>query len=412
MIWYGLIPVVLQTPEKLVDLAAESKMPQIRKWTARRFAEIVAEKPECLNALLAKTANAPEHVRREIVLGIDEGLAGVRQAKRPAAWTDDYIKGLLNGAVIGKVQTINVIFGDGRAVEQVKALALDDKADIEQRKVALRSVITAAPQDLRTICEKLLKVRFLNVVALEGLVKFDDAGPAIAKAYRTFHFSERDKAVAALCSRASFAAVLLAEVEKGAIARTDITAAQARQVRSFNNAELSAKLAKVWGEFRDSPKDKLDLMAKLKADLTPEHLKAADASAGRAVFAKTCQSCHKMYGVGEAIGPDLTGAQRKDLDYLLMNMVDPSAVVAKDYQVTTFTLRDGRVLNGVIAAEAPTTVTIQLEKEKITVPKADIEKRTPSTLSLMPEGQLTTLTPQEIRNLVKYLQSHSQVDLP
>jgi mono/diheme cytochrome c family protein len=85
---------------------------------------------------------------------------------------------------------------------------------------------------------------------------------------------------------------------------------------------------------RDSPKDKADLIMSLRKDLTPARLAAADKSRGRAVFAKTCATCHRLFGAGGQVGPDLTGAGRKDLDYLLSNIVDPSAVVTKDFQLT------------------------------------------------------------------------------
>ena len=48
-----------------------------------------------------------------------------------------------------------------------------------------------------------------------------------------------------------------------------------------------------------------------------------DRELGRAVFAKTCQQCHTLYGVGANIGPDLTGSNRADVEYLLSNIVDP-----------------------------------------------------------------------------------------
>ena len=72
---------------------------------------------------------------------------------------------------------------------------------------------------------------------------------------------------------------------------------------------------------------------KFKKLLTPEYLKAADLSKGRLVFSKNCATCHRLYDDGGNIGPALTGSQRFNLDYVLENMLDPSAVVARDYQV-------------------------------------------------------------------------------
>jgi putative heme-binding domain-containing protein len=216
----------------------------------------------------------------------------------------------------------------------------------------------------------------------------------------------------AMSSRPSFAVLLLEEIARGRIAANLLSAAQARTIRGFEKPEITAKLAAVWGEFRDSPKDKLDLIAKLKGDLTKDALAKADLSAGRAVFAKTCASCHKLYGAGETAGPDLTGAGRKDIDYLLGNIVDPSAVVTKDFQMAKYEMKDGRTLGGIKLSETPQTITLQLEKEKVTIAKADIESVKQSTQSLMPDGLLQTLKPEEIRALFAYLQSDAQVELP
>lgn len=95
-----------------------------------------------------------------------------------------------------------------------------------------------------------------------------------------------------------------------------------------------------------------------------------------------------------------------------MNIVDPSAVVTKNFQMTKSELKDGHTLSGIKLAETPQTITLQLKKTKVTIPQGDIESTKPSTLSLMPDGLLQTLKPDEIRALFAYLQSDSQVELP
>src|SRR5207237_2388699 len=160
-------------------------------------------------------------------------------------------------------------------------------------KAALHSLIEARPPELRKVCESLLRVRFLNTVALQGLTRFDDpgVGKLIARSYRQFHPSERPAVVAALASRPGFAGELLELVAAGTVPRSELSAFQARQIRGFGKPDLTRRLAEVWGEFRESPKDKAELIAKLKTDLTPARLAAADPSRGRAVFAQACATC-------------------------------------------------------------------------------------------------------------------------
>lgn len=416
LVWYGLIPVGEKNPGALVPLAAEGTFPKVREWTARRLAEQYAKTPDPLDALLARTAVKPDDVRRDVVLGTAAGFAGVRKAAPPSAWKafPKEFAGPDAADLRAMVQGLDVLFGDGRALDEVRKIALDGKAELTARKAALRTLIEANPPDLRPVCETLLKTRFLNAVALDGLTRFDDpaVGKLIAANYWSFHAGERPAMIAALASRPAFAPELLNLIAKGTVARADLSAFQARQIRSFDKPELTKRLSEVWGELRDSPKDKADLIAKLKGDLAPEKLKAADKSRGRAVYAQACASCHRLFGTGGEIGPDLTGAGRKDLDYLLSNVVDPSAVVNKDFQMTVFALADGRVVNGIVVNRTPQAVTVQTDKEKVAIPKDDIEKETPSPLSLMPDGLLQPFGPDQVRDLVAYLTADAQVDLP
>jgi len=282
------------------------------------------------------------------------------------------------------------------------------------RRYALETLIEARPDDLRTICEQLLSVRFLNLTALEGLTLFDDPiiGEELAKNYRSFHPTERSAVIAALVSRPAFAGALLNQIEAGTIPATEVGALEARQIRSFGDANLAARLAQVWGELRDSPQDKAQTIDHLKQLLTSEQLSSAEVTQGRALFQSTCAKCHKLFGAGENIGPDLTGSDRRNLEYLLSNIVDPSAVVNKDYRMTIIHHADGRVLNGVIVSQDESRIVLQTADEKMTILRDDIDAIVPTTLSAMPDGILQPLRDDQIRDLVAYLMSPSQVDPP
>jgi putative heme-binding domain-containing protein len=81
---------------------------------------------------------------------------------------------------------------------------------------------------------------------------------------------------------------------------------------------------------------------------------------GQRVFEnKTCASCHRLFDEGSRIGPELTGSQRHNLDYLLDNVLDPSAIVPREYKVNVLRLTDGRVVQGVILEETPHVLTVQ-----------------------------------------------------
>jgi len=175
---------------------------------------------------------------------------------------------------------------------------------------------------------------------------------------------------------------------------------------------LNKKLAETWGELRDSPAEKQQRIVLWKTQLTPAAIAKADKSQGRMVFNTVCAACHTLYGEGGKVGPDLTGGGRDNLDYLLENIVDPSAVVTADFRMSIVELKDGRVLNGLITAKTERTLTLKTMTETLTVERSEIADLRESTLSLMPEGLLEALPPGQARDLIAYLMYRSQVPLP
>lgn len=413
LLWYGLIPVADAAPDALAKLAGNCELPLTRKLIARRLGEDIEKNPAPLNDLLKLSVNKPEAFQADILAGLAEALRGWRKAQKPPAWDalQNKLSRATNPALRDRVRDLSALFGDGRALDEVKRVALDNNAELESRRAALLALIENRPPDLREICERLLGVRFLNSTAVRGLALFDDPaiGESLAGSYNRFHPSERGAVIETLVSRPAFAGALLDEIAEGRIPRADVTAFHARQIRSFNNDALAKRLTEIWGALRDSPEEKRQAIAEWKARLTPTVLAAADKSAGRRIYEQACAACHVLYGHGGKAGPDLTGAGRDNLDYLLDNIVDPSAVVNADFRMSVVDLNDDRVLNGLITAQTERTITLQTMTESVTLERAEIAAIRESALSLMPEGLLEGLTETQVRDLIAYLMHPNQV---
>ena len=417
LVWYGLIPVANSDPAALVPVAAACQWPKTRRFIARRLAEEIEKTPQPINELLTRVASSKSaEFQGDILGGVGDALAGWRKAKKPAAW--DSVQQALHNAtdpmLRDRLRELSAVFGDGRALDEVRRIALDGKAPLNARAAALQSLIDSRPDDLRAVCERLLNESRLNVVAARGLAIYDDPAVAVklVQAYNKFHSTERPQVLSILVSRKTFAAALLSSMAKGGIPRVDLSVFQVRQIRSLGDPELNQSLTQVWGELRDSPADKRQTMARLKVSLTPEVLSKADKSRGRGLFASACAVCHRLYGEGAVVGPDLTGSGRENIDYLLENIVDPSAVVNADFRMSIVKLKDGRVLNGIITAKTERTLTIRSVTETSTVEQSEIESSETSALSQMPEGLLESLSEQQVRDLVAYLRHPTQVPLP
>jgi putative heme-binding domain-containing protein len=278
----------------------------------------------------------------------------------------------------------------------------------------LQTLIEKHPTDLPVLLRQLIADRTMRRPALRGLAAFNDPStPAvILRLYAKFSDAEKVDAIATLASRLKYALALLDAMEKGKVARRDLSPFTARQLLGLGDKALTVKLNKVWGSIRPPDKDKAALLARYKALILPKLLKKANRSHGRLVFARTCASCHTLFDAGAKIGPDLTGSQRANPEYILSKVLDPNAVVARDFQVTRITTANGRVISGIIKEETDKTVSVQTPNEIIRLAKEDVEQRTRLTVSLMPEGQLTQLSDVEIRDLIAYLAGPGQVPLP
>lgn len=389
--------------------AYEGKIRIVLENAARRVTYDLAKRPALLDGLLALAVKSFDETKAGcITRGISAALRGAAKAPAPANWPAFAEKAAKIPAFADKVRELNVIFGDGRALDEIRALALDGKADLATRRQAVESLISSGDSGLRGICEKLVGNGDLTPVAIRGLATFDD--PAAAKLavrnWERVRADARPGVIGSLCSRPVFAQALLTAIRAGKIARENLTAYHARQIAALGDAAVSALLAEVWGEIRTTPDDKKRRITALKTALTPDVLAKADIAKGRALFTQTCAACHTLFDLGQSganLGPNLTGSGRANLDYLLENIVDPSAVVPADYKLSTLTLKDGRVLSGFISAKNEQTLTLRTMTENQTLPTADVTKIEGSPLSLMPDALLDALTQEQVRDLFGFL---------
>ena len=141
----------------------------------------------------------------------------------------------------------------------------------------------------------------------------------------------------------------------------------------------------------------------------PKKIAAASPQRGRAVFARSCASCHVLFDAGAHIGPELTGSNRADLDYVLANVVDPNAFIGKDYLLTTVETKDGRTAAGILQRETPATVTIVNPAETLTLARENLKAINRHEVSLMPPGLLAGLKETDVADLIAYLRSPTQV---
>ena len=416
LVWYGLMPVAESDPTELAGLAGKAKWPLTQQFIARRLAEYIESQPAVVEKLLSAAESANEKSRQNLLLGLSVGLKGWSRAPEPENWKQVVLAARNAGdkETAALVRDLSVLFGDGRALDEVRQIVLDKDADANVRRTALQALVSTGKKEFIPIYLPLLSDSRLNTIAAQGLSKSDDSKVAreLVKNYRRFRAPQRPKLIAILVSRGAFANELLDAIETGKIPAGDLTAFDVRQIRSYDDEKLNARVSSVWGEIRESSQEKRERISALKKQLSKKELESAVLGNGRALFNKSCAKCHRLFGQGESIGPDLTGANRDNLDYLLENIVDPSAVVSKDFRMSTIATKDGRLLNGLVLAQTKNTLSLQTQTDKITIKLSDIHQIKKTALSPMPDGLLDPLSREQIRDLFGYLKQPAQVKLP
>ncbi len=414
MLWYAAEPLVHEDPRRFLRLGLSAQIPLLREHIARRLTE--KSDLESRFTLLTSALIRPGESRADFLQGMLSGLTGTRDVAMPSLWPKSFaaISQSDDETAIDRATRLGLLFGDPEAEKQLYRTAENQKGSLDARRTALTALLQRAPVGLDEKLIHLLREKSMRPLAIRGLANYQhpDTAAELLSLYHSLSPPEKQDALLTLSSRPDWALNLLHTIETGAIARTDLTAYTARQLQNLNHREITEIVKQQWGELRKTPAEKEKLIASYRKRLPPDSIASASRENGRVHYQKLCASCHQMFGEGGNAGPELTGSQRTNLDYLLENILDPSSSVSKDYQLQIVETTNGRTLAGFVASENDQSLTLQAINEAIVIPKNEIKKQVANSTSLMPEGLLQSLSTAELKELIAYLSSPHQVPLP
>jgi putative membrane-bound dehydrogenase-like protein len=439
LLWWALEPQALPARERVLFFTSEKawQVALIRDYLLgrlmRRYAAAGTETGE--DACAAILTSAPPTERGRMLAALDQGLqdraaaparlgvgtlltdfASDAKAFREPIRVEKISPRLMKQLVsLGDESTdptvvrLLVRIGHRPAQEKALALACNTRAVVEKR-LAMLGILGEVGS--AGCVESLLGLvggkepEAIQSAALDALRRFDVAavGDTLLHVYPRLTPRLRSRAREVLLGRRDSALAFLRAVDRGQVAAAEVPADQLRPLSLFKDRRLDDLVRKHWGSVRaGTPEEKLAEVRRLSNDLRAG---GGDPRAGREVYRKVCAACHRLFEEGERIGPDLTHANRKDRDYLLVSIVDPGAVVRKEYLHYVVQTTDGRALTGLIAEQTPAAVTlVDSNKQRVNIPRNKIEAIEESPTSFMPEGLLKDLRPQELRDLFGYLQS-------
>ena len=363
-----------------------------------------------LGKISAPTAQA------SILKGMRDSLQGQRGIAEPKGWVEIYakLKASPDANVREHAQALAVIFGGSGALDEMRKKLADANAPLDARRQALDALVAQRDAaSLDALFALVAQAGPLREPALRGLTGYDDprVAQAAADAFSKLDSAEKRAAMQAMLARPSGAKIFTAAIESGKIPKAELTAPVARQIQGLKDATLDAWLAKNFGAVSAPNEDKQKLIAKYREFVTTDLVLRADAQHGRALFAQTCAACHTLFGTGGKIGPELPGSF-EDLEYLLSNILDPNAIIGKDYQQTFVKTKDGQIVAGIVAEDTDRAISLKtLGGGVVTVQRADVASTEISPLSMMPEGLLLPLSEDDVRDLFLYLRQRAQIPM-
>jgi putative heme-binding domain-containing protein len=413
VLWYGIEPLVAEDTPRAMKFASAAQIPLVRQFVYRR----AAVDPALVESLVSVLADSQDENAQTLMVSELRGAAEkLGRIPMPKRWPEVVQKLATSkqDVVRQAVQFLSISFGDRSLFPTLRGVVADQTAAPAMRTQAFAALLQGKDDQLADMAIGLLDDPALQKQSLAALAQSDSpkAAPELIARIEKWPADLKGLAAETLVSRPASASLLLAAVQEGRLPRGTITALHVSKIQSLGDASLLEKLNQFWGTIRATPEETLQQIAALKKANGPQKLAALDRSQGRELFAKSCGTCHRLFGEGSEVGPDLTGANRSNIDYLLENILDPNAVVGKDYQTVTVLTADGRVVSGLIREDTAAALVIHDAQKLVTIPRAEIEQISPTKRSLMPEGLLKPLEPEQIGMLLAYLQSTSQVPLP
>lgn len=413
MIWYGVSSLIPADTTGGFELAKKSQIPLIQRFIYRRAASDPALAGELVSAIAAESD--PQRIAA-MVGELAEAAPRLGKMEMPEDWPKvvEKLASSDDPKLLRTIQSLSVGFGDSSIFPLLRETVDDATADIALRREALTTLARGGDPGLEDLAVRLLDDPALRSAALPLLARFDSPQipAAILERYSQWDAATQRTALDTLVSRSSHAAALLDAVADGRIARTNLSAVHAGKIRQLGDAELEDRLTELWGSVGNTPEEIQKEIERMRAEYTPEVLASADPVHGRLLYAKSCGQCHRLFGEGGEIGPDLTGANRGNLDYLLENILAPNALVGKDYQAVSVLTVDGRVVTGLVSEQTDAAIVLHDAEKVVTIPRSEIEEVADTVRSVMPEGILQPFSDSEVADLLAYLQSSSQTPLP
>ncbi|HVA45789.1 MAG TPA: PVC-type heme-binding CxxCH protein [Pirellulales bacterium] len=368
----------------------------------RRYAATGSRKDLVVCAKLLNLATGDDQ-RKALMRGFEEAFQG-----RPLAGLPDELVDAMS-KFGGQSLTLSLRQGKPVAVEQALALIADDKADGNQRLQYIQIFGEVRQPACVPVLLKLLQATSddgLRTAALAALEKYDapEIAATVLTLYPQWTDDVRSVAQSLLASRKGTTLALLEAIDTGKVDATTIPLDVARKLTVHRDPRIAALIARHFGSIEGATTAQMQEQIDRLADTIRNG--PASPYTGKKLFTANCAKCHRLFGQGGQIGPDLTSYKRDDVGNMLVNIVNPSAEVREGFETYQVLTDDGRVVSGFLVDRDNQVVVLRgADGQSVSLVQSEIEEMLPQRKSLMPEGVLAKMTEQDVRDLFAYLRS-------
>jgi len=290
-------------------------------------------------------------------------------------------------------------------IRDARRTAQDDKQEIAARVAAVRTLGLSRLADVKELFSELLHLRQPQPVqsaVLETLGRFDprEVSGLVLAAWPGLSPALRATAAETLFSQPAGVAAFLDAVESKKVGRGDVDPARLQLLQSHADPALKARAAKLLAATKLARRQEVVAAYQKALQLKGE------AKRGKAIFVKDCSACHRLEGVGNEVGADLSAIRNRGNEAILLNILDPNREVLPKFLTYVLVTDAGRSLTGLIASETANSITIRRpDGASETVLRVNIDELRSTGLSFMPEGLEKQIDLQGMADLMAYLNS-------
>ena len=396
MLWFGIEPLVVTDFEKAIRLATSTDIAHLSRCISRRLVDA----GNLENVFLALDVGQDQVV--PMLEGILQGLEGITSGQSPASWQKVYATLQREPKLKRLAEDIAQKFGDAEMAEKHLTTLRDPASSRENKVRAIKGLAAQQNEALPTYLPDYFADDDLGLASIQAVAAYEHRalGTELLKRYASLPPTLQSQVISAMASRPLYGAMITNALKSGDLTRRDIPVHIARQLRRV----VGNGFVEVWGPIDLIATDLQATYDRYRRLLSKDDLLRADLAQGKQIFNKVCRSCHHLYGEGGDIGPDITGANRSDLEYLLSNLIEPSFDIQDDYKMTIVTTQDGRTYAGTVSVEDERQLTLRVVgSDPVVLSKSQISSQEQSDVSMMPNGLLGTLTDAEVTDLIAYL---------